>query len=490
MQENSHLISTIADLLHLRGLVAADQHGHLVELLRASTEGHTAIEQSASHTLFIRHSQGISALATLAQAEEQSLALIVDRIQKKPFEGCFTGPETERILSEEQSRAAVKALQRAVFFLEGGPGTGKTYTAAWIIQQSGVRKWLALAPTGKAKAQLEASLLRAGLAPERVMTAQAALSRLTFDGGLLDADLVLVDESSMLDSLLFFRLLKALPLHCRILLLGDRHQLPPVGPGQPFSDFCCRLEGSDWHYRLQASKRVESQELLSIAEAIQEGKAESLPVRPLSAVETVKQQILSFHSRALPLDPAELLQSLAQRMVLGSIQEGPWGVSTMNQQLALETVDIQHPWKPAPIMVLANIEQADLWNGDLGWLCRPDGSAPFVLLPDRRAPYQPGRLPVRQVPLASLPSWDYAWVLTVHKSQGSEFQEVAVVLPPGSETFGRQLLYTAVTRSRKSLVIWSWPQIVQKVVASPSNRRSWLNLSLFKDGWSPPRATG
>lgn len=462
-----------------------EQQSTLKQVLQASAKGHTAVRSTAASSDFVRSMNGLCALTSLAMAEEFIAVHMQQRheqslrssVQAKPFK------ELEG-LSEEQGEAAWRALHARIFLLEGGPGTGKTFTAAWILRQLGETKWLALAPTGKAKAQLESSLARYGMRSDWTMTVQAALSRQTRDEGLLDAEVILVDESSMLDSLLFYRLIKALKPSSRLLLLGDRHQLPPVGPGQPFADLCCAWQGGPCHCRLGQSKRVEISDLLQIAQAVQQRRLADLPLRSLShiqrAVGGLAGSVLAFHQRELPQDLEQLAKALQQRMVLGALQEGNWGVERLQQDLADMSVDPTHPLRPAPLMVTSNVERADLWNGDLGWLCRPLGEAPFVLMAQRSGLqcHSDHSGAVRRIPLAGIPSWDYAWMLTVHKSQGSEFQRVAVVLPPGAERFGPELLYTAVTRARRELEIWSWPWVVEQMLSQETSRLTWLQQLL------------
>ncbi len=464
-----------------------EQQTVLQLVLRAVAQGHTAVQCATANNEFVRSLDDRCALTSLALAEEA----IATHMQKRYEDSLGPPPGVLHHalldgLSPEQGEAALRALHARVFLLEGGPGTGKTFTAAWILRQLGETKWLALAPTGKAKAQLESSLARYGLRADWTMTVQAALSRQTRDEGILDAEVVLVDESSMLDSLLFFRLIKALTPSSRLLLLGDRHQLPPVGPGQPFADLCRAWEGGSFHCRLGQSKRAEIADLLHVAKAVQDRRITDLPLRSLSS----KQQregglgasVLAFHQRQLPLDLEQLAKALQERMVLSSLQEGPWGVERLQQDLAERSVDPTHPLRPAPLMITSNVERADLWNGDLGWLCRPEGEAPFVLMhrrSDRDNSSKDG-VAVRRIPLAGIPSWDYAWMLTVHKSQGSEFQKVAVVLPPGSERFGPELLYTAVTRARRDLEIWSWPWVIEQIFLKETSRLTWLQRLLQK----------
>jgi len=380
-------------------------------------------------------------------------------------------------LSAEQARAVLKAVDKKLFLLEGGPGTGKTYCAAEIITCSNVKSWLALAPTGKAKAQLEASLYRQGIQMANVMTLQAALARETRPTGFFSYDLILVDESSMIDSVSFWRLLKAVGNNTRIILLGDRYQLPPVGPGQPFFDLCRAYQGSALHHRLTKSHRTAVTALRQRAdELLDQCTCSADCTLPVAA--EFAARVLRFHQRSLPYQPVQLMAALTERMVLGALQEGPWGAQQVAECLQTMTVDEHHPWRPMPILILNNAEAIDLWNGDLGWLCRPQGDRAFALFAGRNSAPWSCDEGYRRIPVEALPPWAPAWVMTVHKSQGSEFDDIAIVLPPGAESFGRPLLYTALTRAKQSAEIWATKDQLRQTCLNEGLRDTLLQRSL------------
>lgn len=440
--------------------------------LSALQQGHTATTPTAVLSNAWMHE---GAIKSFAVAEQDILTWVEQAYQCENDR--LVSTDSTAMLSAEQAAAVAKAVGKKLFLLEGGPGTGKTFCAAEVIHRSAVNKWLALAPTGKAKAQLEASLHRQGLNVANVMTLQGALARETRPTGFFNCELILVDESSMIDTLSFRRLLRAISANTRLILLGDRYQLPPVGPGQPFYDLCVAYQERAIHQRLHTSHRTAVAALKQRADALlQHGQCSADRTLPTAAAFT--EQVLNFHRRTLPHNPTALMASLTERMVLGALQEGPWGAQMAASVLADCSVDDTHPWRPLPILILTNAESIDLWNGDLGWLCRPHSSRPFALFSARhKAPWSCDG-GYRRIPLEALPPWAPAWVMTVHKSQGSEFDAIAIVLPPGSESFGKPLLYTALTRAKSSAEIWATREQLKQTCMNAGLRDTLLHKSL------------
>lgn len=329
-------------------------------------------------------------------------------------------------LQPAQRSAISRAFNQRLILLTGGPGTGKTYTASALIRLFGYSSLLPLfkvaiaAPTGKAAAHLEAALQAWNLPSALVIESTTLHRLLRLQPGtqhihrphLIDAHLVVVDEASMLDVSLMLHLFQAIGPQTRLLLLGDPDQLPPVDGPSLFPDLA-ELFGS----KLERSMRTEQSELAELSSAIQRSD--------LSAVTAYADRI------PLQLDAIKKAMS-PNRRILSTLRKGPFGADILNQELLAHAT----PNAPIPILITENVPRLRLYNGSSGVLLK--GTAHFNGF---------------SLPEAELPKYETAFCLSVHKSQGSEFDEVIVLLPPGSEQFGKQALYTAVTRAKRRAIL-------------------------------------
>ncbi len=321
-------------------------------------------------------------------------------------------------LNAEQEAAIGYAMEHPVTLVSGGPGTGKTYTAAKLIGQFPKERVAVAAPTGKAAANLRASL------PDiSVQTLHALLKR----DQQIDADLVVIDEGSMIDAELMARLFKAVKTGARLVLFGDKDQLPPVESGSLFADL-----SRNNRVELATCLRAELQEIIDVAQAVKQGKP--VHYEPLPSVKELIPMIQN-----------------SSACILTPLRKGPYGVENLN---AL----IHQGEEPVPIMVKVNDPTQELYNGDTGLLYK-----------------EYAQFGERKLPRYLLPTYEYAYVLSVHKSQGSEYDEVIVLLPQGSERFGREMLYTAVTRARKKLTLYVEEGELEKVLAKQVKRFSSLS---------------
>ena len=394
-----------------------------------------------------------------------------------------------------QRRTAELGLRRTLTLVTGGPGTGKTTTAARLLallanRHTGLRVALA-APTGKAAARLgeaigqTAQTLDGLLAHVRSQLERAAGQARTLHrllgwnprtdrcrfhaGNPLPADVVVVDEASMLDLALWDRLLSAMGRGTRLVVLGDHRQLESVQPGRVLADMIVAADGGALHrchVELDHNYRFASHPGISrLAAAIRQYDDEA-------AVETLtstayreelahyaSEQIDDALGRVWPQimevvrapEPAPALAALARVRILCALRRGRYGVAGLNARVEAR---LRREGRPAgewthgrPVLVTANDPHSGLFNGDVGVLLdRQDGRGVMAWFPSPQEP--------RRVPLAALPSHDTAWAMTVHRSQGSEFESVLLVLPPQAhELAGPELLYTGVTRARSKMLI-------------------------------------
>jgi len=428
-------------------------------------------------------------------------------------------------LDEDQARALVRALGGGLTIVSGGPGTGKTSTVVRILaalieraraEQGRVPKVMLLAPTGKAAVRLSSSILAAKqrleappevvqALPDQGSTIHRALgvlprSRTRFRHGLgnpLDADVVVVDEASMVDLALMRHLVEALPASASLLLLGDRDQLSSVDAGNVLAELCDALEvgptsARDALSQLTRSHRFDAGALTDLASAARTGDVaglrrslaaggDSVSVRPADDDDAVVLELAvrAFRSILDASDVATALGRLAKFRVLCAHRNGPFGVERQN--LAILQALVRARLVPAnteyfhgrPVLVTETDPVLDLMNGDVGIVWHTPGAAPSVFF--ERA----GRAPLSVWP-AHLPGHETAFAMTIHKSQGSEFDHVAVVLPPADSPLAtRELLYTAITRARRRVTLIGEPVALEVGLCRQVARTSGLAESIL-----------
>jgi exodeoxyribonuclease V alpha subunit len=166
---------------------------------------------------------------------------------------------------------------------------------------------------------------------------------------------------------------------------------------------------------------------------------------------------------------AHLFEAFSSRAVLSPLRRGPWGVPAMNERIAWQLGGTSSPFAGMPVMITRNDPERKLWNGDRGILVSIEGKL--------RAAF-PEAGGMRSFPLAALPGWEPAWVQTIHKSQGSEFDSVTILLPEGADRLlSREILYTAFTRARHSVDLYADNETVraalERRVVRHSRIRNW-----------------
>ena len=435
-----------------------------------------------------------------------------------------------------QRVAAALALTRRFTVISGGPGTGKTWTVARILELLLEQPWAAgmrivlAAPTGKAAGRLTESIGAANPALlEHTGKAQTLHRLLGMRPGRIDAaygrdrplplDLLIVDEVSMVDLPMMARLLAALPEQAQLMLLGDRFQLASVEAGQVMADLCGDGEGSyspetavllerltgepvpvspgtlppmaDHLVILERSRRFDPERGIGrLAAAVKQGDGEATfdvlqagedPVVWMPA-DTASLQAL-LQERVIPLfraireasSPQEALERLGELRVLCAVRDGPQGVRLLNglieRALGETRRDLYHG---QPVMVTVNDYRQRLFNGDIGLVFREEGGALRVWFPD-------GERGVRSLLPGRLPPHESIYAMTIHKSQGSEFDEVILVLPEQeSPLVTRELLYTGITRARSRVTLCASPSAIEKSVRQRVRRVGGLYQVLWQ----------
>ena len=449
---------------------------------------------------------------------------IDETIQQSSLKRLF--PES---VDELQKKAATVALQRQFCVISGGPGTGKTSTVvrilALLLEQEGVkRQRIAMAvPTGKAAARLKASVnsIRQSLdcsdevkasIPDDVVTIQRLL------GGISDStlfryssrnplpfDTVIIDEASMVSLPLMSALVAALKPTARLILLGDKDQLASVEAGAVLGDIC-NAAGEEYpasplssslvvlekNYRFQPGSGIAEisravnaglgREALALLKSNMTGTIVWHPTPPREELRNAfaTKVVEGYQGYLEAASPEEALERFDRFRILCALRDGPYGVNGLNSQVenTLARNGLIAPstifYAGRPVLVTVNDYSMRLFNGDTGILF-PDpenGGALRVFFP---APAGG----VRSIPPERLPVHETAYAMTIHKSQGSEFERVLMLLPPvDSELLSRELVYTGLSRAKKSVEIWADEELFCSAVRKKTLRRSGLRDAL------------
>jgi exodeoxyribonuclease V alpha subunit len=392
-------------------------------------------------------------------------------------------PPLSSTLTEEQKRAVALACNHPISLITGGPGTGKTSVALEVARAFALagRPFISLAaPTGKAASHLASKL--EGLSPHLTFGTLHALLGIrapkdlyTNENPPLPTDLLIVDEGSMIDTALFARLLTSIGPHTHLVILGDANQLPAVEGGSIFADL---LKSGIPSETLTQVFRSDRQEILSIAEAILAG--ETLPTNldlglaggnTRSVYENLWKHVHNFFPRPQKKrpNPEELLAAGSQFCLLSTLRRGLFGGDRINAFLKERFTALANPddYLPIPIMISQNDKQTELTNGETGILIQQLGG-------EATGYFSGGRT----FPLHELPPYNFAYCLSVHKSQGSEYDRVLLLIPEGSETFGREVLYTGVTRAKEQLEIDGHPEAISRALKHTSLRLSGITCKI------------
>lgn len=467
-------------------------------------------------------------------------------------------PATGAMLQDWQQIATAAALQQRFTIINGGPGTGKTYTVTRLLLALQCMNSLSLniqlaAPTGKAAQRMNESVshalgqLQADLPPDlisSVSTDAVTVHRLLgisrygvqtrhHAQSPLNCDVLIIDEASMVDTALMARIVRALPEHAALILVGDADQLPAVESGnvlealindqrndevsEPLSAHLKKLnprlpalaisnQARDYVQTLKVSQRF-SGDLSVVARGIRQGEADeamagisclaALPDDIMAASDGVSMVSPDKFESGLSVMAKQCFSAIAQSKTvtealaamqtcrwLTSTRRGPLGVEQLNLNIeqALGVIAagaVSRHYKGRPVMVTQNNYAQRLFNGDVG-----------IIWPDENHQLKAWfetETGLRAVSLSRLPTVETVYAMTVHKSQGSEFARVLMILaPPLSSQMAalntRELLYTGLTRAKRACMLIATTSQFTQVVNTRVLRHSGLASLMSQAG--------
>lgn len=347
----------------------------------------------------------------------------------------------------------------------------------------------------------------------------------------IGSDVIIVDEASMIDLALMTRLLEAVPPGSKLILLGDEHQLASVEAGAILGDICNSGEECGWSpsfskkiksltgeplagpaneresaladciVELKKSHRfAENSGIANISRLVRDGDAagavkcigeghhKDLSLHTITnekeLYEAAREPVLEGYRAYLEkTDPKERLEALNTFRILCAHRHGPHGIGKLNQlvEMTLEgegLIERTGNWYHGrPIMITQNDYQLELFNGDIG-LITSDAENGETL----RAQFPNSEGGIRSFSPARLPAHETVYATTIHKSQGSEFDRVLIVLPNSpSALLSRELLYTAITRAKEEVILFSEEKIITSAIEKKIDRASGLRDALWSE---------
>jgi len=416
---------------------------------------------------------------------------------------------------DRQREAAKAALERKLSIISGGPGTGKTSTVLKIIlllfQVLGEELSVGLAaPTGKAAARLSQALKagKAALDPDGqilpdslgAMTLHRMLGVKRYSPSFshhrenpLPYDVVIVDEASMVDLAMMAKLVDGLRPESRLILLGDKDQLTSVEAGSVLGDLIDGLPGNttiltkSYRFKGGISRLARSINSGSVDESwsiLRSGDFADVSIYDAATVETIGSRYVEYMEHAAlsggNVDIKLLFQQLNRFQILCAVREGRFGVAALNRAVerylagsGFDTTSSEF-YPGRPVLIIRNDYGLNLFNGDIG-LCAYDREGHIKVWFEQHDTTLSSFLPQR------LPQCETSFALSIHKSQGSEFDEVLVVLPENdSRILSRELVYTAITRAKRQVELLASKEILTLAIQRRVKRSSGLGNMLVK----------
>jgi exodeoxyribonuclease V alpha subunit len=395
-------------------------------------------------------------------------------------------------LAPLQVEAIETALSSSMTIITGGPGTGKTTLIRSLVTilKTQYSSFVLCSPTGRAAQRLGEATGHQAQTIHRLLKFDGLTGTFGYNKSKpLEADLVLIDEVSMVDLALMSHLLDALPPHCALILVGDVDQIPSVGAGNVLQSLIS--SGRFTTVRLKEIFRHKTESLIKINAhrinsgemPIDSGPHSDFHFLPAVGVEDTKRVIKDLITNIIPNQYG--IKDPRQLQILVPLNKGPLGTQQLNEELKEYFTDPltrksitgfgQNYKAGDKIMVIKNDYKKGVFNGDIGFIQDIDPQAQYV---DILFEERPVRFDFEELEKLAL-----AYAISIHKSQGSEYRAVIVII--GKEHLPlaqRHLIYTAVTRGKEHVFLVADPAALQTAVLSDENNRRWQKLTELLGG--------
>jgi len=420
-------------------------------------------------------------------------------------------------LNAEQQKAIQVGLERQLLIITGGPGTGKTHVISHLLKSittgdQSLRVALS-APTGKAAARLNQSL---GIHNEpdttlRAVTIHSLLGK-SRNGSYrynaknkLTADLLVIDEASMIDISLMYHLLQAVPESCKVIFLGDENQLASVEAGAILGDLVQAAATDSYSTSLSAclvqlthsyrfgkesgvgllAEAVKNQDFDTVMEVLSSDRykdARMIEKSFSASLDEIYNSVLkpNFSTYTRERNTQEALSSFNSSKILLPLRSGVQGLEWVNHHLEerikkdFGISGLQEWFHGRPVTITKNNYALNLRNGESG-ICWNENESVKVLFgseTDERG--------VKALVPGQLSGFETGYTMSIHKSQGSEYDHVIILLPEADfPILTRELLYTAVTRARLSVLVYTNASILEACLTKIVNRNSGIKEKIL-----------
>ncbi|WNZ72805.1 exodeoxyribonuclease V subunit alpha [Borreliella garinii] len=448
--------------------------------------------------------------------EEELIKQIIKRLENHKSE--LNDNEIQNIISnlntsnlnKEQITSVRKALKSNFFLLSGGPGTGKTTTINYILKainqtlNNKKKRLVAItAPTGKASLRLQTSIDYSFKNLEIECNTIQKLLGIKFinkknlydEENQLNFDVIIIDEASMVDAYTFLKLLKATPITTKLIIVGDKNQLPSVNEGNVYSSLLGikkinndNVEDLKENFRSNKeinllSKAIYKEDSTLICKYINNNKniklkeIEKINLKKdlIEYINNLYRKIPTFNLKLLKESKIEtILETLLENIILSSKNFGKFGTKTLNEIIKNYLKKTYGNFIGQIIMITKTDYKNKLFNGERGIIFN-ENSKFYALFQRKNEKY-------KKINLDLLTNYEFSFATTIHKSQGSEYKHIKVILE-NNPFLTKELMYTAITRAKDSLEIISNKETILKLSKKASKRDSKIleHLNSFKE---------